>query len=69
MKCVGIQHIEAVRRLKNAGKRFNRTIHLTFVSDEELGGGDGMQKFVRTPEFKAMNVGFTLDEGLATAQS
>jgi len=65
MKCVGIQHIEAVRRLKNAGKRFKRTIHLTFVPEEEVGGGDGMQKFVRTPEFKAMNVGFSLDEGLA----
>jgi len=65
MKCVGIQHIEAVRRLKNAGKRLKRTIHLTFVPDEEIGGGDGMQMFVRTPEFKAMNVGFSLDEGLA----
>ena len=28
MKCVGIQHIEAIRRLKNAGKKFQRTIHL-----------------------------------------
>ena len=65
MKCVGIQHIEAVRRLKNEGKRFKRTIHLTFVPDEEIGGFDGMQAFVKTPEFKAMNVGFSLDEGLA----
>jgi len=65
MKCVGIQHIEAVRRLKEAGKKFKRTIHLTFVPDEEVGGIDGMQKFVRTPEFKTMNVGFSLDEGLA----
>jgi len=65
MKCVGIQHIEAVRRLKSEGKRFKRTIHLTFVPDEEIGGFDGMQKFVKTPEFKAMNVGFSLDEGLA----
>jgi len=65
MKCVGIQHLEAVRRLKEAGKKFPRTIHLTFVPDEEVGGHDGMQKFVHTPEFKAMNVGFCLDEGLA----
>lgn len=28
MKCVTIQHIEAIKRLKMAGKRFKRTIHL-----------------------------------------
>jgi len=65
MKCVGIQHIEAVKRLKDSGKRFKRTIHLTFVPDEEIGGLTGMKPFVQTPEFKAMNVGFSLDEGLA----
>ena len=31
MKCVGIQHIEAVRRLKNAGKKLPRTVHLWYV--------------------------------------
>jgi len=65
MKCVGIQHIEAVRRLKEAGKTFKRTIHLVFVPEEEVGGLDGMKLFVHTPEFKAMNVGFGLDEGIA----
>jgi len=28
MKSVAIQHLEAVKRLKEAGKRFKRTIHL-----------------------------------------
>ena len=28
MKSVGIQHIEAIRRLKEEGVRFKRTIHL-----------------------------------------
>ena len=65
MKCVGIQHIEAVRRLKNRGVRLRRTLHLTFVPDEEVGGVDGMAKFVQTPLFKSLNVGFSLDEGLA----
>jgi len=65
MKSVGIQHIEAVKRLKGKGKQMLRTIHLTFVPDEELGGHDGMQQFVHTPEFKDLNVGFSLDEGLA----
>ena len=36
MKCVGIQHIEAVRRLKEAGETFRRTIHLVFVPEEEV---------------------------------
>lgn len=65
MKCVGIQHIEAVRRLKEEGRVFKRTIHIVFVPDEEIGGATGMKLFVKTPEFKAMNVGFGLDEGIA----
>jgi len=65
MKCVGIQHIEAVRRLKEQGKKFKRTIHMVFVPEEEVGGLEGMKLFVHTPEFKAMNVGFGLDEGIA----
>lgn len=31
MKSVGIQYIEAIRRLKNKGLRFKRTVILTFV--------------------------------------
>jgi aminoacylase len=52
MKCVGIQHLEAVRRLKESGRKLKRTIHLTFVPDEEIGGHDGMAKFVHTQHFK-----------------
>uniref|UniRef100_A0A0N5C2W2 N-acyl-aliphatic-L-amino acid amidohydrolase n=1 Tax=Strongyloides papillosus TaxID=174720 RepID=A0A0N5C2W2_STREA len=67
MKCVGIQYIEALRRLHQKGiKRFQRTIHLIFGPDEEIGGKDGMEKFVKTEEFKKLNIGFALDEGLAT---
>lgn len=65
MKCVTIQYIEALRRLKTAGKRFPRTIHLTFVPDEEVGGHKGMETFVQHAEFQKLNVGFALDEGLA----
>ncbi|XP_060691770.1 aminoacylase-1-like [Hemiscyllium ocellatum] len=65
MKCVTIQYIEAIRRLKSEGKRFPRTIHLLFVPDEEIGGVNGMAKFVHCEEFQAMRVGFGLDEGLA----
>lgn len=32
--------------------------------DEEIGGGTGMKQFVKTDDFKAMNLGFALDEGM-----
>uniref|UniRef100_A0A452S4I3 N-acyl-aliphatic-L-amino acid amidohydrolase n=1 Tax=Ursus americanus TaxID=9643 RepID=A0A452S4I3_URSAM len=65
MKCVSIQYLEAVRRLKAEGHHFPRTIHLTFVPDEEVGGHQGMALFVERPEFQALRAGFALDEGLA----
>ncbi|XP_041982810.1 aminoacylase-1A-like [Aricia agestis] len=65
MKCVGMQYLEAVRRLKAEGVKLKRTLHLSYVPDEEIGGHDGMQKWVLTDSFKALNVGFALDEGLA----
>ncbi|XP_053156743.1 aminoacylase-1 [Hemicordylus capensis] len=65
MKCVSIQYIEAIRRLKAEGRRFPRTIHMSFVPDEEIGGHKGMEMFVKRPEFATLDVGFALDEGLA----
>ena len=35
-----------------------------FVPEEELGGMDGMRLFVHTEQFREMNVGFALDEGI-----
>uniref|UniRef100_A0A8C5XBE4 Aminoacylase-1 n=1 Tax=Microcebus murinus TaxID=30608 RepID=A0A8C5XBE4_MICMU len=65
MKCVSIQYLEAVRRLKLEGHSFPRTIHMTFVPEEEVGGHRGMELFVQRPEFRALKAGFALDEGLA----
>ncbi|KAG8523948.1 Aminoacylase-1 [Galemys pyrenaicus] len=64
MKCVSIQYLEAVRRLKAEGHHFPRTIHMTFVPDEEIGGHQGMELFVQRPEFQALRAGFALDEGV-----
>ncbi|XP_076756605.1 aminoacylase-1 [Xylocopa sonorina] len=66
MKCVGIQYLEAIRRMKLAGQRCKRTIHMSFVPDEEIGGHLGMEDFVHTKEFQALNIGFALDEGMAS---
>uniref|UniRef100_A0A8C4HJP6 N-acyl-aliphatic-L-amino acid amidohydrolase n=1 Tax=Dicentrarchus labrax TaxID=13489 RepID=A0A8C4HJP6_DICLA len=65
MKCVTIQYIQAVRRLKAEGRKLMRTVHLMFVPDEEVGGHKGMETFVKHPEFQKLNIGFALDEGLA----
>ncbi|XP_065213068.1 aminoacylase-1A-like [Planococcus citri] len=63
MKCVGIQYMETIRRYLKEGLRFKRTIHISFVPDEEIGGKEGMGAFVKTLEFQSMNVGFAMDEG------
>ncbi|KAF9411737.1 hypothetical protein HW555_009528 [Spodoptera exigua] len=62
MKDIAMMHLEAVRRLKNAGVRLKRTVHLSFVPDEETGSVDGMRVFSESPEFKDLNIGFALDE-------
>uniref|UniRef100_A0A673ZGA7 Aminoacylase 1 n=1 Tax=Salmo trutta TaxID=8032 RepID=A0A673ZGA7_SALTR len=58
-------YIQAIRRLKADGRKFTRTIHLMFVTDEEVGGLKGMETFVKLPEFQKLNISFALDEGLA----
>ncbi|XP_047530872.1 aminoacylase-1-like [Vanessa atalanta] len=68
MKSVGIQYIEAIRRLKNNGIKLKRTVHLSFVPDEEIGGAEGLGAFVKTEHFKKLNVGFALDEGLTSPE-
>jgi aminoacylase len=60
---VGIQYLEAIRRLKTKKYEPKRTIHCLFVPDEEIGGARGMKKLITLDEFKALNVGFVLDEG------
>jgi len=66
MKSVCIQHLLAVANLKQKNKEILRNLYLTFVPDEEIGGVDGMAKFVEHVEFASLNVGVALDEGLAS---
>lgn len=67
MKCLGMQYLAAIRALKKDGiKQLKRTIHVTFVPDEEVGGEFGMKSFVKTESFKALNIGFALDEACAS---
>jgi aminoacylase len=65
-KCIGLQYLEAIRNLK--AKRFSpiRTVHVSYVPDEEIGGFDGAFKFVSSKEFEELKVGLVLDEGQAS---
>ncbi|KAF1756963.1 hypothetical protein GCK72_013418 [Caenorhabditis remanei] len=64
MKSLGIQHMEAFRNLFEQGiKQWKRTIHIVFAPDEETGSENGMKGFVKSEEFKKLNIGFSLDEG------
>lgn len=64
MKSVCIQYIVALRALKCAGFQPHRTIHLSFVPDEEI-GGSGMLTLMDSAFFKSIKIGLALDEGLA----
>ncbi|XP_022140673.1 aminoacylase-1 [Momordica charantia] len=64
MKCVGMQYLEAIRRLKALGFEPARSVYLSFVPDEEIGGRAGAEKFAESDEFQKLNVGIVLDEGL-----
>jgi aminoacylase len=68
MKCVVTQYVHALRRLRArpGGWTPRRTVHLTFVPDEEVGGVDGMSRLIASAEFAALHpIGLALDEGLA----
>lgn len=66
MKSVGMQYLGAIRSLKQSGVVLRRTLNVVFVPDEETFGPAGMIAFVPSDAFKALNVGFTLDEGIAS---
>lgn len=64
-KCIGVQYLEAIRNLKSRSFVPLRTIHISYVPEEEIGGFDGMMKFADSLEFRDLNLGFALDEGQA----
>lgn len=64
MKCVGMQYLEALRKLKEWGFQPKRSIYLAFAPDEEIGGHDGAEKFSLSRVFQDLNVGIVLDEGI-----
>lgn len=68
MKCVCLQYICALRKLKSIHKSYQpqRSIYLTFVPDEEV-GGSGMAAFLSSQTYKGLpGIALALDEGLAS---
>lgn len=69
MKSVCIQYVEAVNKLKQSGFIPKRNIYLLFVPDEETGGVHGMNEFIASPQFQAIQpIAFAFDEGLANPE-
>ncbi|PVU88554.1 hypothetical protein BB561_005787 [Smittium simulii] len=67
MKCTSCMHLEALRKIVNSGTKLKRTVYAVLAPDEEIGGYDGVNLLVDTFEFKNLNVGFDLDEGMLAA--
>ncbi|GAB0100277.1 hypothetical protein DMENIID0001_162900 [Sergentomyia squamirostris] len=65
MKNVGMQYLSAIKAIKKSGSKVKRTIHISFVPDEETGGELGMKVFVETENFRKLNVAYSLDESCA----
>jgi len=65
MKCVCVQHLVAIKKLRRSGFFPKRTTFFTFVPDEEIGGVDGMNVLIDSQWFNEINIGLAFDEGLA----
>ncbi|KAL5711149.1 N-acyl-aliphatic-L-amino acid amidohydrolase [Ranunculus cassubicifolius] len=61
-----MQYLEAIKKLKEGSVQPLRTIHISYVPNEEIEGFDGAKKFAESKEFRDLNVGFMLDEGQAS---
>lgn len=68
-KGLGVVHYFALKALKNSGARLKRSIHITIVPDEEIGGFTGTKLFIETDFFKTMNAHYILDEGIASGKA
>lgn len=69
MKSIGMQYLEALCALTADGWKPRRTIHVTFVPDEEVGGFDGMGALTSSAQWDSLNIGIALDEGAPSPTS
>jgi aminoacylase len=69
MKCVCAQYLVALRKLKSSGFKPVRTIHISYVPDEEIGGSGGMGILLQSDWYSEIKIDLALDEGLASEDS
>ncbi|KAK4878817.1 hypothetical protein RN001_011323 [Aquatica leii] len=65
--CAGIQYLEVIRRLKHKGFKPKRTVHVGFLSGTnnfEQTKVESTKEFTKSSQFKLLNVGFVIDEGI-----
>jgi aminoacylase len=62
MKCVCVQYLIALQRLRSQGFQPRRTVRLSYVPDEEIGGADGMGVLLKSEWFQSFKIGLALDE-------
>lgn len=67
MKGVIAGYLEAIGRIRERGIVLKRNVYVSCVPDEEIGGRDGMEKFCNTDDFRALNIGFAMDEGIPSS--
>ncbi len=60
------QYLIALAKLRRTGFEPNRSIYVTFLPDEEIGGVDGMNVLTESDWFNSIKVAVALDEGLAS---
>lgn len=65
MKCVCAQYLAALRKLKSQAFQPVRTIHISYVPDEETGGA-GMAALLSSDWYSEISIDLALDEGLAS---
>lgn len=68
MKGVGVIHYAAMQQLKQQGFIPQRSIHMIMVPHEEVGGYQGVGQLIDNHYFRSLNLGFVLDEGLASGK-
>ena len=69
MKGVGVCHYFALRKLKQEGFVFKRSVYLILLPHEEVGGFEGGGVWVEKQEFRDLNIGYILDEGLPSGNN
>jgi aminoacylase len=63
-KGLGVAHYFALKTLQDTAIPLQKTVHITIVPDEEIGGFTGTKQFIETDFFTTLNAQFVIDESI-----